>query len=181
MATKVSFTTLQQGSSGPAVTKLQQRLKNLSFYAGTVDGQFGPNTKNAVSKFQQNNGLKSDGVVGYVTESTIERAIWVSQRQTIQEGSQGKDVELLQNLLNRADDINKNQGPIWNVPGGFGVGRQDGKFGAKVKAAVIKFQQAEKLTADGVVGAKTWQKLSGIVTFDLEPQTIVDNNVFDLA
>lgn len=35
----------------------------------------------------------------------------------------------------------------------------DGDFGAKTKAAVITFQKAERLTADGIVGAKTWGAL----------------------
>lgn len=176
-----TFVTLKEGSTSSAVSQLQQRLKTLKYYTGAVDGQFGPNTKAAVVKFQQNNGANADGIVGYETESAIERAIWVSERQTIQQGSQGNDVRKLQELLKRADDINKNQGPIWNVPGGFNVGSADGSFGATTKAAVIKFQQAEKLKADGVVGATTWKALSGIVTFDLEPSVIVANNVFGLT
>ncbi|NJR18802.1 MAG: peptidoglycan-binding protein [Calothrix sp. CSU_2_0] len=181
-----TFTRLQEGSTGSAVTKLQQRLKTLKFYTGAVDGVFGANTKAAVIKYQQSkavqfNDVTVDGIVGYVTEAAIQRDIWLSQRQTVQQGSQGKDVQLLQQILKMADDINKNQGPIWNVPGGFGVGSVDSAFGAKTKAAVIKFQQASKLKADGVVGAATWDRLAGIVAFDLDASGVVENNVYDLA
>jgi peptidoglycan hydrolase-like protein with peptidoglycan-binding domain len=35
----------------------------------------------------------------------------------------------------------------------------DGKFGPHTKNAVIEFQKFHSLTADGVVGPKTWQAL----------------------
>ena len=33
----------------------------------TVDGKFGPSTKNAVVYFQTRNGLKADGIIGSAT------------------------------------------------------------------------------------------------------------------
>lgn len=59
--------------------------------------------------------------------------------RTIKIGSTGKLVRMLQEFL-----------------GGLKV---DGKFGAKTKAAVIKWQKAHKLTQDGVVGPKTWRAI----------------------
>jgi N-acetylmuramoyl-L-alanine amidase len=42
-----------------------------------------------------------------------------------------------------------------------GVGA-DGKFGSGTKKAVIKYQQKNRLTADGVVGLNTWKKILGV-------------------
>jgi hypothetical protein len=56
--------TLRQGSKGNDVTFLQQRLKALGFFNGTVDGDFGPMTKTAVIAFQKKSNLEADGVVG---------------------------------------------------------------------------------------------------------------------
>ncbi|CAI9401361.1 peptidoglycan-binding protein [Aestuariimicrobium sp. T2.26MG-19.2B] len=55
--------TLRQGSSGPDVTFLQQRLSDLGYWL-TVDGQFGPGTARTVRSFQQSQGLTADGIVG---------------------------------------------------------------------------------------------------------------------
>jgi N-acetylmuramoyl-L-alanine amidase len=35
----------------------------------------------------------------------------------------------------------------------------DGIYGPKTEAAIKKFQQQNGLTADGIVGAMSWQKL----------------------
>lgn len=65
---------------------------------------------------------------------------------TLKNGSKGENVEALQILLNGR---------------GYSCGTVDGEFGAKTLAAVKKFQKAEKLTQDGIVGAKTWAALLG--------------------
>lgn len=47
---------------------------------------------------------------------------------------------------------------------GYDLGKYDcdGDFGNATKAAVKKFQKANNLTTDGIVGKKTWKKLLGI-------------------
>jgi len=42
---------------------------------------------------------------------------------------------------------------------GFYIGEIDGKVGPLTRQAVKKFQEANNLTADGIVGRKTWEKL----------------------
>jgi N-acetylmuramoyl-L-alanine amidase len=37
----------------------------------------------------------------------------------------------------------------------------DGIYGRNTEAAIKRFQQQNGLTADGIVGAATWQKLVG--------------------
>ncbi|WP_019633263.1 L,D-transpeptidase family protein [Actinomadura atramentaria] len=55
--------TVRFGSDGPAVTRLQQRLKALHYWPGDVNGQFRETTRAAVWAFQHVNGLKATGVV----------------------------------------------------------------------------------------------------------------------
>ena len=56
------------GYSGNAVRLIQERLQELGYYPGELDGIFGYGTYEAVRLFQQNNGLTPDGIVG---ESTL--------------------------------------------------------------------------------------------------------------
>ena len=65
---------LKQGSSGPDVQDLQQKLKDLGFDPNGVDGNFGPGTKAAVIAFQQSKGLQADGVVGPATLAALQAA-----------------------------------------------------------------------------------------------------------
>jgi murein L,D-transpeptidase YcbB/YkuD len=43
---------------------------------------------------------------------------------------------------------------------GFFKGEVDGQIGSKTKEAIRKFQEANGITPDGVVGSKTWALLS---------------------
>ena len=51
--------TLRQGSRGPLVAEVQEKL-NIS----PADGIFGPGTARLVKKWQGANGLTADGIVG---------------------------------------------------------------------------------------------------------------------
>lgn len=65
---------LKQGSSGPDVQDLQQKLKDLGFDPNGADGNFGPGTKKAVIAFQQSKGLQADGVAGPATIAALQAA-----------------------------------------------------------------------------------------------------------
>ena len=63
---------------------------------------------------------------------------------TLRLGSRGTAVLQLQQALNAL---------------GYDCGSVDGIFGSKTKAAVLAFQKANGLAADGIVGPLTWGKL----------------------
>lgn len=132
----VKMPTLQYGSSGVYVKFLQYALNYLGYNCGTVDGDFGNNTKNAVKNFQKAKKLTKDGIVGTQTWTAIRDAL-----PEISKGRSGNIVRALQTILNAY---------------GCNCGSVDGDFGANTKSAVIKFQDKKNLVEDGIVGKLTW-------------------------
>ena len=57
----------KMGSRSEEVRSIQQALKSRGYYKGNIDGIFGTATKNAVTAFQRDNGLKVDGIAGKET------------------------------------------------------------------------------------------------------------------
>jgi murein L,D-transpeptidase YcbB/YkuD len=49
------------------VGKIQDFLKNRGYYRGKIDGMYGPKTHSAVRRFQEDNDLIADGIVGRET------------------------------------------------------------------------------------------------------------------
>lgn len=58
---------IRPGESGERVVKMQEKLKRWGYYDGEVDGVFGSGTRKAVERFQKQNGLAQDGIVGAET------------------------------------------------------------------------------------------------------------------
>ena len=65
------YPTLQKGSKGDDVKKLQQRLKDLNYLSGSVDGSYGNGTAGAVSSFQQEAGLEATGIADEATQKAL--------------------------------------------------------------------------------------------------------------
>jgi len=145
---------LAQGYQGGCVNQLQTELNTIDNAGLPVDGIFGPQTRQAVITFQQNNGVSpADGIVGPLTKAALDRTgapavpgssngpVILDSCPTLAQGSQGGCVSELQTELN----IDDNAGlPV------------DGIFGPLTRQAVITFQQQLGVTpADGIVGPQT--------------------------
>lgn len=144
--------TLRYGSEGNEVTTLQNRLIALGYLAGSADGKFGRDTKSAVIAFQKANGLSADGVVGTDTSAKLYASNvvsnTVSSTQTLRVGAVSDAVRDMQNRLITLGYLEN--------------GEADGKFGVKTSLALIEFQKANGLSADGIAGAKTFAKLNSV-------------------
>lgn len=63
-SSKPSYQTIQLGSEGDSVTKLQNRLYELGFYKGEITGYFDEETEKAYKAFQKAAGVTVDGISG---------------------------------------------------------------------------------------------------------------------
>lgn len=138
-----NYPTLRTGNSSNFVYLLQLMLNQNGFNL-SVDGQFGTNTLNAVTQFQQNNGLAADGIVGSNTWRTL---LVLPPRPTLRRGSRGTYVKYLQEKLTSKL---------------YPAGSADGIFGGNTERAVRELQQENGLAVDGIVGPATWQIVSVI-------------------
>lgn len=133
---------LSEGMEGDDVEKVQKRLQELGLYEySRITGYYGSITENAVESFQKAYGLKPDGVVGPMTMEKL--------------FSTYKETSLIPGM--KSDDVKKLQGRLKEL--GYYSFSVDGDYGAKTREAVIYFQSAHSLKADGVAGTQTKQIL----------------------
>ncbi|QLE58544.1 peptidoglycan-binding protein [Nostoc sp. TCL26-01] len=138
---------LKKGHRNAQVVALQQKLQATGYFNQEPTGYFGAVTEAAVIKFQKAHGLTADGVVGRETlvllESNVapvDKPAQVAAQSSLKKGDESDRVISLQEKL-QAD--------------GYFLGVITGKFDTATATAVIKFQKANKLYADGIVGQKT--------------------------
>ena len=131
------------------IATIQAQLNKKGCSVGTVDGIAGPTTYNAVISFQNKNGLTADGQVGTAT--------WDILFDTVSGGTTYTRILKVTSPLMYGEDIKAVQNKLNSL--GYNCGTADGYYGNATKSAVISFQSAKGLTADGEVGPATWSAL----------------------
>lgn len=156
---------LRVGSTGNSVQQLQFWLQQLSEFDPDlpdlqVDGTFGSGTEAAVKAFQKKFGLMEDGVVGRATWDAV-YAQYLSLEEDVDQTANGYPGSPLRSG-SRGDSVRKVQFWLRIVASNYSsvpAPTVDGVFGSGTQAAVRAFQREFGLTADGVVGPATWQKM----------------------
>lgn len=127
------------------IRPIQTALSNRGYNVGYVDGIATDMVYQAVLKFQTDNGLTADGMVGNSTKALLLGGTsgGGTVSSTLRLGSNGSLTRYLQRMLNELG---------YNIP-------VDGIFRASTRTAIIDFQTQHQLVADGVVGGGTWKAL----------------------
>ncbi len=133
----------EEQNKDTTVLRLQRALNRLKITdnKGKVlieDNTIDVQTKLALEKFQQIAGLQKTGIAGDTTWSAINQIL--SKRIIRPNHAGGPVVRYLQSRLNL---------------------EIDGIYGPQTEDAIKKFQRENRLTADGIIGPASWQKLIG--------------------
>ena len=173
--TKQFPSTLEEGDQNIGVSSLQYYLSYLSDYYNTIprvsiDGIFGPTTRESVIGAQNTFGLTPDGIVGEGTWNAIYNAylgivatipIEYTEGNVIpfpgvflRIGIESDEVRVLQEYLNF---ISQYYPEIPSV-------NPTGYFGTRTQEAVVAFQNLYGIPATGVVGPVAWNGITSLYT-----------------
>lgn len=136
---------VKSGSSGSRVSAVQKKLKELGFYSGSADGEFGEGTRSAVIWFQTANGLEATGIVDAPTrmrlngETPVTREAFI-EMSCAQMGDTGSNVHAIQKRL---------------LALGYYDGACTGRYGEATQKAVAQFQRINALEETGTADAQT--------------------------
>jgi len=134
-----AYPVLEPGAKAPAVRSLQCFLNDADYGPVAVDGVYGAQTRTAVTKVEstfEGPAPKPGRIDAGMWVLLISRALGDG---TLKVGSKGPDVVTLQRALRAAG----------------GTITVDGDFGSETKKVVKRFQQANRIGDDGVVGDET--------------------------
>ncbi|MEH1821028.1 MAG: peptidoglycan-binding protein [Nostoc sp.] len=129
------YPTLSQGKTGAAVTRLQQRLRQLGYFNANPTGNFGRITKDAVIAFQRNYRIPASGIVNRQTWNALAGSSPTPARTSLST----QQVRELQVRLRQLGYLNANA---------------TGNVGPMTREAVIAFQRNNRLPVDGIANAQ---------------------------
>jgi predicted chitinase len=152
---------LRPGDRGVFVKALQERLKELGYFSGLIDGKYGPLTERAVTNFQREHGLVPDGIVGDRTRQALDRSapLDLGERADLDEKDLLKRGSRIVKFGRRIRAFGKwlwgiTFGALLGETTGFGVIENAMSVGERINAFVDKFN---------VGGPKFWILLTLVV------------------
>ncbi|SFM19970.1 C40 family peptidase [Salibacterium qingdaonense] len=154
-----TFRILESGDKGSEVSLLQRQLKDLGFYNKDVTGVYGPMTEESVRRFQQKQGLETDGLAGPKTFNALKNnpaSASDSGEETKTEASGAGSSEML-----RYEDSGEQVSELQERLRGLDYMKMEpsGVFGGVTEKAVKSFQSEQGLAVDGIAGPKTREKM----------------------
>ncbi|BAY25775.1 peptidoglycan-binding domain 1 [Calothrix sp. NIES-2100] len=136
---------LSQGSQGPAVTRLQQRLQQLGYLNTNPTGNFGPLTRDALIAFQQNSGISANGITDQQTWNRL-----LNPSPGVLPDRTSLSPEQVRELQERLREL------------GYLTATPTGNFGPMTRDALIRFQRDYQLAADGIANIQALEAVRSV-------------------
>jgi peptidoglycan hydrolase-like protein with peptidoglycan-binding domain len=145
--------TIVQAQDTLVVRQLQERLQDMGFKPGPIDGQFGPHTREALQRYQASRGLDATGLLDEATRAGLGMPAHTESAQS-----------------DKQNDMTASAGSVTTVQLEHGVGQQvqerlqdrnfepeviAGKLGPLTSEALKRYQLIQ-----GVKGPKSSMKLA---------------------
>lgn len=134
------YPVLSQGKTGAAVTRLQQRLRQLGYLNANPTGNFGPMTRDAVIAFQRNYRISANGIVNRQTWNALLGSSPTPARSRLST----QQVRELQVRLRQLGYFNT---------------AATGNIGPMTREAVTQFQRNYRLPVDGIANAQVLESV----------------------
>ncbi|MCC5597867.1 peptidoglycan-binding domain-containing protein [Nostoc favosum] len=134
------YPVLSQGKTGTAVTRLQQRLRQLGYLNANPTGNFGPMTRDAVIAFQRNYRISANGIVNRQTWNALLGSSPTPARSRLST----QQVRELQVRLRQLGYFNT---------------AATGNIGPMTREAVTQFQRNYRLPVDGIANAQVLESV----------------------
>lgn len=196
-------TSYRKGSSGDEVVKIQERLTELGFYNGTIDGYFGKETEAAYKAFQKAAGVVVDGIAGsdrevlysdnapyapVEEETQPEETTAPVEEETESTTEEVEETEPTTELVEESnvykngdenEEVNKIQAQLATLL--YFDLEPTGYYGDYTAQSVMNFQLANNLTVTGEVDEETYALLFSTEAVLNPNPTVVDETTVPTA
>ena len=140
-----------QPLSPSATTAVQERLAAAGVYSGAADGVWGPESQQALDRFQQGRGLAVTGALNLATAQAlgigVTRLLPPAEPAAVAPAAAPLSPQAVRNVQQRLRAL------------GFYRGAADGLWGAGTQAAIERFQRGRGIEPTGQINPVTAQAL----------------------
>ncbi|MGY4688446.1 C40 family peptidase [Salibacterium sp. K-3] len=165
-----TFRILESGDKGNEVSLLQRQLKDLGYYKKDVTGVYGPMTEEAVRRFQQKQELATDGLAGPKTFNALrgDPVPASSAAEKKEAAGPASDSSEMLRYESSGDEVTTLQEDLRELD--YMKMEPSGVYGEVTENAVKSFQKDHDLTADGIAGPRTMEKMEAVLQGDADSE-----------
>lgn len=140
------------GAYNPRIREIQETLKEMGFPSAANSGIMDKQTRKAIKGFQKICNIKQTGFIDKKTKAQLDKvAIEAKTKKAVQ-------VKEVEKQKVESQKIKKAQLALKKA--GFNPGPANGAMNEKTKKALVAFQKAKGLDANGKLNSSTWEALS---------------------